>query len=143
MATINRGMSSWVVKPSLKLIIKRIQSASLMWSLKTVYHFLRTILSYLVPVCAAMSFFKSPTVSSGLHFTRTFFPNRSLQVISNIFQLVYTEQKNNKFEVIAKLRRLTNIAEIFHKNNTLATCFITLIVVWMYIYRMNADIMKN
>jgi hypothetical protein len=27
-----------------------------------------------VPVCAATSFFKSPTVSSSLHFTRIFFP---------------------------------------------------------------------
>lgn len=55
-----------------------------MWSLKIVYHFLSTILSQRVPVCAAISFFRSPIVSSGLHLTRTFFPNRSLQVTSNI-----------------------------------------------------------
>ena len=30
------------------------------------YHFFSTILSHFVPVCAAMSFFKSPTVSSEL-----------------------------------------------------------------------------
>ena len=40
------------------------------------------IFSGLVPTWAAMSFFKSPTVSSSLHFTRTFFPNRSLQITS-------------------------------------------------------------
>lgn len=31
-----------------------------------VYHFLRTIFSARVPVCAATNFFKSPMVSSGL-----------------------------------------------------------------------------
>ena len=31
------------------------------------YHFFNTILSHLVPVCAEISFFKSPTVSSGLN----------------------------------------------------------------------------
>nr|XP_037269720.1 uncharacterized protein LOC119161383 [Rhipicephalus microplus] len=49
-----------------------------------VYHFFKTILSHRVPVCAAMSFFRSPIVSSSLHFTRTFFPSRSLHVISII-----------------------------------------------------------
>ena len=34
---------------------------------KTTYHFLRTIFSHLVPVCAAISFFRSPIVSSGLN----------------------------------------------------------------------------
>ena len=43
---------------------------------------------YLVPVCAATSFFKSPMVSSSLHFTRTFFPRRSLTVISSIINLL-------------------------------------------------------
>lgn len=31
-----------------------------------------------VPICAATSFLKSPIVSSGSHFTRTFLPRRSL-----------------------------------------------------------------
>lgn len=35
------------------------------------HHFLSCILEASVPVCAAISFFKSPTVSSGLHLTRT------------------------------------------------------------------------
>ena len=55
-----------------------------MWSLKIVYHFLRTILFHRVPVWAAISFFKSPMVSSVLHLTRTFFPRRSLQTTSII-----------------------------------------------------------
>uniref|UniRef100_A0A6B0U819 Putative eukaryotic translation initiation factor 6 eif-6 n=1 Tax=Ixodes ricinus TaxID=34613 RepID=A0A6B0U819_IXORI len=55
-----------------------------MLSLNTVYHFFSTILSHLVPVCAAISFLRSPTVSSELHFTRTFLPSLSLQVISII-----------------------------------------------------------
>lgn len=63
---------------------KRIQSCSLMWSLKMVYHFFKTIFSHRVPVCAAINFFKSPMVSSGLHLTLTFFPNLSLHVTSNI-----------------------------------------------------------
>lgn len=63
---------------------KRIQSCSLMWSLKMVYHFFKTIFSHRVPVCAAINFFKSPIVSSGLHLTLTFFPNLSLHVTSNI-----------------------------------------------------------
>ncbi|CAD1469947.1 unnamed protein product, partial [Heterotrigona itama] len=46
-----------------------------------------TIFSQCVPVCAAINFFKSPIVSSGLHLTLTFFPRRSLHVISNIFSL--------------------------------------------------------
>lgn len=58
-----------------------------MWSLKIVYHFLSTILSQRVPVCAAINFFKSPIVSSGLHLTRTFLPSRSLQVTSNIMEV--------------------------------------------------------
>ncbi len=40
------------------------------------------IFSGLVPVCAATSFFKSPMVSSSLHFTRIFFPRRSLRITS-------------------------------------------------------------
>ncbi|CAN7940800.1 unnamed protein product, partial [Ixodes pacificus] len=55
------------------------------------HHFFSTILSHLVPVCAAISFLRSPTVSSELvhvlrylHFTRTFLPSLSLQVISII-----------------------------------------------------------
>ncbi|XP_022648694.1 uncharacterized protein LOC111260866 [Varroa jacobsoni] len=56
-----------------------------MLSLKIVYHFFRTILSYRVPVCAAISFFRSPTVSSDLHLMRTFLPSRSLHVTSIIF----------------------------------------------------------
>lgn len=35
------------------------------------YHFFNVILVESVPVWAAMSFLRSPTVSSGLHFTRT------------------------------------------------------------------------
>lgn len=35
------------------------------------HHFFSWILLGSVPVCAAISFFRSPTVSSGLHFTRT------------------------------------------------------------------------
>lgn len=35
------------------------------------YHFLKTIFDAFVPVWAAMSFLRSPTVSLGLHFTRT------------------------------------------------------------------------
>jgi hypothetical protein len=35
------------------------------------YHFLSTIFRQSVPFCAAMSFLRSPTVSSGLHLTRT------------------------------------------------------------------------
>lgn len=57
--------------PWFSTIRVHLQSDSLMLSLKIVYHFFKTILSYFVPVCAAISFFKSPTVSSGLHFTRT------------------------------------------------------------------------
>lgn len=49
-----------------------LQSDSLMLSLYIVYHFFKTILSYFVPVWAAINFFRSPIVSSGLHFTRTF-----------------------------------------------------------------------
>ena len=41
----------------------------------------RSLPSYLVPVCAASSFFRSPTVSSGLHLTRIFLPRRSLQML--------------------------------------------------------------
>jgi len=39
------------------------------------YHFFKMILDESVPVWAAISFLRSPTVSSGLHFTRTW--NRS------------------------------------------------------------------
>ena len=67
-------------------IKKRIQSSSLMWSLNMVYHFFKMILSQCVPVCAAINFLRSPIVSSGLHLTRTFFPRRSLHVISIILQ---------------------------------------------------------
>lgn len=35
------------------------------------YHFRNEILDASVPIWAAMSFLRSPTVSSGLHFTRT------------------------------------------------------------------------
>ena len=35
------------------------------------HHFFNCIFVWSVPVCAAISFFKSPTVSSGLHLTRT------------------------------------------------------------------------
>jgi hypothetical protein len=35
------------------------------------YHFFSWILDASVPICAAISFLRSPTVSSGLHFTRT------------------------------------------------------------------------
>lgn len=35
------------------------------------HHFFSWIFEAFVPVCAAMSFFRSPTVSSGLHLTRT------------------------------------------------------------------------
>lgn len=35
------------------------------------YHFFRVIFEGSVPVCAAINFFKSPTVSSELHLTRT------------------------------------------------------------------------
>ena len=51
-----------------------------MWSLKIVYHFWMRIFSGRVPVCAASSFFRSPTVSSSLHLTRIFFPSRSLHM---------------------------------------------------------------
>lgn len=37
-----------------------------------------------IPVCAATSFFKSPTVSDGLHFTRIFLPRRSFRITSII-----------------------------------------------------------
>ena len=40
------------------------------------------IFSGLVPTCAAMSFLRSPMVSSSFTLTRTFFPSRSLQMIS-------------------------------------------------------------
>eukprot|EP00001_Collodictyon_triciliatum_P056865 10133_5 len=50
-----------------------ISSSSVMWSLM-LYHFWRRIFSARVPVCAAMSFLRSPIVSSALHLTRTFFP---------------------------------------------------------------------
>ena len=40
------------------------------------------IFSGLVPVCAATNFFKSPMVSSSLHFTRIFFPSRSFKTTS-------------------------------------------------------------
>jgi len=43
-----------------------------------VYHFFKTIFSYLVPVCAATNFLKSPTVSVGLALILTFLPRRSL-----------------------------------------------------------------
>lgn len=49
------------------------------------YHFWILIFSARVPVWAATSFFKSPIVSSSLHFTRTFFPRRSLSTTSIIF----------------------------------------------------------
>jgi len=62
-----------------------LQSLNVIWSLKMVYHFLRTIFSDFVPVWAAISFLRSPIVSSPLHLTRIFFPNRSLHVISIIF----------------------------------------------------------
>ena len=40
------------------------------------------IFSGLVPVCAATSFSRSQMVSSSLHFTRIFFPRRSLGITS-------------------------------------------------------------
>jgi catalase (peroxidase I) len=40
--------------------------------------------SYLVPVCAATSFLKSPIVSDGFALIRTFFPNRSFTITSII-----------------------------------------------------------
>lgn len=40
-------------------------------AMQVTYHFFNWILLAIVPVCAAMSFFKSPTVSEGRHFTRT------------------------------------------------------------------------
>ena len=40
------------------------------------------IFSGLVPTCAAMSFLRSPMVSSSFTLTRTFFPSRSLQMTS-------------------------------------------------------------
>lgn len=45
---------------------------------------LNLIFSGRVPTCAAINFFRSPIVSSSLHFTRTFFPRRSLQMTSII-----------------------------------------------------------
>ncbi len=52
------------------------------------------ILSARVPVCAAISFFRSPTVSSGLHFTLTFLPNLRFHKMkkklnSNHWKVVY------------------------------------------------------
>ncbi|CAL8999540.1 unnamed protein product [Prunus brigantina] len=49
------------------------------------YHFWIRILSARVPVWAATSFFRSPMVSSSLHFTRTFFPSLSFSTTSIIF----------------------------------------------------------
>ena len=42
---------------------------------------------YLVPVCAATSFLKSPIVSCGLHLILTFLPSLSLTITSIIFYL--------------------------------------------------------
>ena len=50
--------------------------------LYTVYHFWIFNFSGRVPSWAAASFFKSPMVSSSLHFTRTFFPSRSFKTTS-------------------------------------------------------------
>lgn len=41
-------------------------------TLYMVYHFWMRIFSGLVPTCAAMSFLRSPIVSSSLHFTLTY-----------------------------------------------------------------------
>ena len=49
-----------------------------------VCHFCRRIFSGRVPICAAISFLRSPTRSSSLHLTRTFLPRRSLAMISII-----------------------------------------------------------
>ena len=50
---------------NIKLVTFNTQMTSLEQKQNT-HHFLSTILSHFVPVCAAISFFKSPTVSSGL-----------------------------------------------------------------------------
>lgn len=57
-------LKSQIIRPSCN--VQRIQSPTVMVSLKMVYHFFKTILSGFVPVCAAINFFKSPIVSSGL-----------------------------------------------------------------------------
>lgn len=46
-----------------------------------VYHFWMRIFSGLVPTCAAMSFLRSPIVSSSLHFTLTFRTARTGRVL--------------------------------------------------------------
>lgn len=92
-----------------------------------VYHFFRTIFSCFVPVCAAISFFRSPMVSSGLHFTRTcipsiscclrqsykscnitFLPKRSLQVISIIFYA----------DLFLLLNAITNVFRLQNADNS-------------------------
>ena len=52
------------------------------------------IFSGLVPTCAAINFFRSPMVSSSLHFTLTFFPSRSLQITSIILKLLKVVMKS-------------------------------------------------
>ena len=43
------------------------------------YHFLSSIFLQSVPVCAAMSFFRSPTVSSGLHLTPRWYTSINME----------------------------------------------------------------
>ena len=84
-----KDLADKLVNKSVEVEIKEREQASVIWSLNTLYHFCSRIFSGLVPVCAEISFFKSPTVSSGLHFTRIFFPRRSLHMTSIIFRVEF------------------------------------------------------
>ena len=53
------------------------------------------IFSGLVPVCAATNFFKSPIVSSSLHFTRIFFPKRSFKITSIICIIILSSSSSS------------------------------------------------
>lgn len=84
------------------------------WSLYTIFHFCRRIFSGRVPVCAAINFFKSPTVSSASHLTRTRRPVRFVMEgfgqVSNLYILVqYLKCKSLCFHLPSRSLTTTSI----------------------------------
>ena len=69
---------------------------------------------YLVPVCAAMSFLRSPTVSSSLHLTLTFLPSRSFTVISIILHAKALENPDEeKAEIFSETSEFFVVFQFF------------------------------
>jgi len=71
MVFVNRIPSSSSKKKERREAIGKSDQQRVTEAMGLSYHFFKMILEASVPVCAAINFLRSPTVSSGLHLTRT------------------------------------------------------------------------